>query len=66
MSEYETGQQPCSNFKAARDGNSYGEWDNVHSCISCKNSTVSFCDNCHKDHHSEGYDKCERLGWKVE
>lgn len=62
LGKYETGQQPCRNFKAHREGNGYAEWDNVHCCIYCKDNTVSWCENCHKDHHAGGYDTCERIG----
>jgi hypothetical protein len=61
------GQQPCDNFTP--DEEFYGH--NEHECWCCGprargeavqpgdcHGTVSFCRNCHSDHHSEGYDSC--------
>ena len=54
------GKQPCADFKAQRDGNEYGEWDNRHECFGSKGCTkrVSFCVNCHTDHHEDGWAEC--------
>lgn len=61
MSKYEIGRQPCGQFVPKRDGNGYGEWDNVHQCVFCVDSTVSFCESCCKDHHADGYETCRRI-----
>ena len=65
---YERGNQPCQNLKRTRDSNGYGEWDNVHECygpwkpdgtrIGGCSGTVTYCENCHKDHHIDGYETC--------
>ena len=67
MAGYTVGKQPCSDFKPRREANAYGEWNNVHCCIYCTQDeedqtkgTVSYCENCHLDHHSGGYGVCER------
>lgn len=62
--KFEIGRQPCENFKRENTGDlDYSE----HSCMCkrrgeyCSNitdSTVSFCENCHTDHHSFGYESC--------
>lgn len=62
--DYKMGRQPCKDFSPRLDGNIYAEWDNVHICIYCTRpggSTVSFCGNCGKDHHFNGYETCERF-----
>lgn len=50
--------QPCASFKALNEF--YG--GNAHECIACHEAgsegTVSFCENCHTDHHRGGYQKC--------
>lgn len=71
MSKFEEGRQPCANFKPQRDGNGYAEWDNLHECFGpfngtrtaehCCNGMVSFCENCHRDHHTYGWDTCPQL-----
>lgn len=57
MTCYEKGEQPCSNLKRKFDGNSYATWENVHECYRCLGK-VSFCENCAKDHHEDGYETC--------
>lgn len=63
---FELGQQPCGNF-TPRMGY-YGH--NEHECFAfgprkkdpeaeCR-ATVSFCENCHSDHHAFGYENCCR------
>ena len=50
---FETGKQPCKDFKPQNDG--FGT--NRHSCYKC-DKTVSFCENCNRDHHEDGYETC--------
>ena len=60
MSRYAVGSQPCQNLKRQIEANAWGMWDNVHECIYCINGgTVSWCENCRRDHHSGGYETCE-------
>lgn len=59
---YETGQQPCGNFKSKSED--YRWSGNVHSCFQCEDSTVSFCENCSTDHHANGYEACQRMSDK--
>jgi len=51
------GKQPCSDFKPKQ------EWfgSNRHECIYCRldEVTVSFCENCVRDHHQDGYETCK-------
>lgn len=61
---FELGWQPCRDFKPQT-----GYWGhNEHECFafgpkekdpsaSC-DGRVSFCENCHRDHHSFGYERC--------
>ena len=63
--DFEKGEQPCNNF----DGYE-AEWGNIerHTCYGytigdrkerrCE-KTVSFCKNCNKDHHENGYQNCQ-------
>lgn len=62
---FQEGQQPCQNFHPSRDH--IGTI--VHECLwpfngsrpCCSQShggTVSFCQNCNRDHHSGGYETC--------
>jgi len=61
MSEYEIGQQPCDNFTPQMESNAYATWTNEHQCYRCGGDvTVSFCENCMRDHHSGGYETCTR------
>ena len=59
---YTVGQQPCQNFRA-QDALFNGS-GNAHECLApfdgsrlCT-STVSFCENCNRDHHRDGYESC--------
>jgi len=65
MRDFKSGQQPCQNFRPQIECNGYAEWVNVHECFCgykaghpCK-KTVSFCLNCCKDHHEDGYENCQ-------
>ena len=63
-SMYSRGQQPCQKPDFENDGNS--EWFGLaeHECIFCsdmdRGGRVLFCSNCHRDHHYNGYETCER------
>jgi len=57
---YVTGKQPCGSFDPKLEANAYGMWRNVHECVFC-GSTVSYCENCHRDHHEGGYENCKRV-----
>ncbi len=65
MNDYTTGKQPCDAFLASKESNAHGTWENEHECYApfipgsdiC-GAPVSWCENCHKDHHSGGYDTC--------
>lgn len=58
---FKIGEQPCKDFNPRKEG----YWDdNIHECF-CKGNKgdyckgrVSFCSNCNKDHHSNGYESC--------
>lgn len=54
---FEIGKQPCNNFESANENAGWS--GNVHQCIRCYGE-VSFCDNCKKDHHNNGYETCKR------
>ena len=54
---YAVGRQPCDQLR--RGEGSMPGVDNIHSCHRC-DKTVSFCDNCHRDHHEDGYETCPR------
>jgi len=66
---YVEGRQPCDRYHPVIEINPYAAWANVHECFgpfdsagkvpggSCS-GTVSFCDVCHTDHHSGGWDTC--------
>ena len=56
--DYEIGRQPCDKFNP-QDG-SYPGIINEHQCPRCL-LIVSFCINCHKDHHYRGWDCCEKI-----
>lgn len=57
--QFKVGKQPCSKFKSMDED--YRFSGNVHSCIYCNNKTVSFCENCCKDHHENGYETCKNF-----
>lgn len=72
---FTTGQQPCEHFKP-HDQDFPGS-GNVHSCMwpfegdgpRCEEShggLVSWCENCGKDHHSNGYETCAKSQPKAE
>ena len=51
--EFKVGVQPCQNFLG-----DYGPgYLRVHCCYKC-DGTVSFCGNCHFDHHAGGKETC--------
>jgi hypothetical protein len=64
--DFESGSQPCQAFQAQNDG--YGE--NHHECFGPYNGQgrikgspqchawVSFCENCTRDHHEGGWERC--------
>ena len=64
--KYEIGEQPCKEFKP-KDGvfpgmgnehSCFGPWDEArHGKVRCE-GTVSYCMNCHRDHHERGYEAC--------
>lgn len=56
--EFEKGKQPCSNFSPQLEENEHAVWPNEHQCYKC-GGTVSFCINCSKDHHENGYETCK-------
>lgn len=67
MSDFTSRQQPCQKF-TPREGY-YGPA--VHECY-CGHAVgkncpklVSFCENCNRDHHEDGYQNCvcEGRGW---
>lgn len=60
---FTTGNQPCVQFRAKDEG--FG--GNIHECfgpypvvsgVDRCSGCVSFCSNCHVDHHSDGWDTC--------
>ena len=66
MSNFTIGRQPCYAFKRQHDDMG----GNEHSCMARSEplysaaryctGTVSFCTNCNRDHHSGGYEECDR------
>lgn len=58
--EMTIGRQPCQNFQGMLDGNEHATWENRHECFQFCGKTVSFCEGCHYDHHSGGYETCVR------
>ena len=58
MTNFEIGNQPCDNFKPQIEHHEQGCWTNVHECYKC-GGKVSFCMNCHFDHHDGGYETCK-------
>lgn len=62
MNRTEKECQPCADYDGQRDG--YG-LTNRHECFSPSADgvrrcvgLVSFCLNCHADHHEDGYQSC--------
>jgi hypothetical protein len=56
--KYEIGQQPCSDLTRQWEANVHGQWLNVHECYRCE-KTVTYCENCRRDHHEDGYETCK-------
>jgi len=65
---FSVGVQPCDDFTPAME-NPWGHGE--HECFAredgsgtlcaeANNGIVSFCTNCHTDHHAGGYDTCIR------
>jgi hypothetical protein len=60
--DFTMGQQPCPNYNPTKD---YYDFANIHDCYGpydgrpkgCSGK-VSFCENCHFDHHNNGWDTC--------
>jgi len=61
VTEFETGRQPCTNYKPEMAVRWDSLWPNEHECVFCRDGggTVSFCENCNRDHHSNGYETCK-------
>jgi len=59
-SDFTVGQQPCNNFNPQIEYNEYAQWSNRHECYKHCGKTVSFCENCCRDHHEDGYDSCKQ------
>jgi hypothetical protein len=62
---YERGRQPCPEYQPRMEVNPYATWANVHECFGPYDGRprgcggrVSFCETCHTDHHSDGWDTC--------
>ncbi len=60
---FDIGKQPCSTY--CPNNNLFDGSANQHECF-CKKPNgeycggyVSWCENCHKDHHGNGYETCE-------
>ena len=51
------GEQPCQSFMPQIEANKYAIWENRHECYRC-GGLVSYCENCHRDHHEGGYETC--------
>ena len=57
--DYSVGRQPCQNLKRAPGSIAAApELANVHECYKGCGKTVSFCENCCRDHHEGGYETC--------
>jgi len=63
---YSIGDQPCDNFTPV--AGYYGHPE--HECFAVRrhtdpgatcDATVSFCINCHSDHHAWGYENCGKV-----
>jgi hypothetical protein len=60
--KFTIGQQPCNNFKGKVEHHAYGSWVNEHQCYRCRDdTTVSWCENCNRDHHENGYETCKAV-----
>ena len=58
ISKFAIGKQPCDNYTPSDD--IFTGSGNEHECIYCKSQpgTVSFCENCRRDHHANGLESC--------
>lgn len=64
--KFTVGRQPCQNFTPKDD--MFTGSGNVHDCAwpfegsgwcsQTHDGLVSFCGNCNRDHHSNGYETC--------
>jgi len=55
-SAFRVGQQPCQcHIPKQTQGYGYAEYDNRRECPGCSGER-SFCLNCSKDHHSNGWE----------
>lgn len=60
--DFTKGEQPCNDFSGYEV-----EWGDIerHTCYGFSDGgrqcdeTVSFCQNCNKDHHENGYQNCK-------
>lgn len=57
---FKKGKQPCNDFKGQIEHHEHGSWENRHQCYKC-GGIVSFCENCYKDHHDNGYETCKEV-----
>lgn len=64
MRDFTSGQQPCQNYDPEMTVSGDAIFANVHECfcghskgLNCE-KLVSFCRNCGKDHHEDGYNNC--------
>jgi hypothetical protein len=68
-SRFEIGEQPCAAFRPkgadipharglANEHECFGPWAMTGARIGGCAGTVSFCLNCHTDHHAGGYESC--------
>lgn len=64
---FEVGEQPCGSFRAL--DSLFPGSGNVHECFApfdkpglrcaeMHNGRVSFCENCNRDHHNNGWQTC--------
>jgi len=63
-SRFDIGEQPCQNFRGQMQANAHAMWENRHECYHSSpdgercEMLVSFCENCHCDHHEGGGETC--------
>jgi hypothetical protein len=58
---FTVGNQPCQNFlRGDADIAALGEGNrrNLHQCPVCEGNRA-WCDNCHTDHHDNGWETCK-------
>ena len=63
MIDFTIGEQPCQDYKPGLGIHGFA---NVHECFGPFDGRfprvcygrVSYCENCHTDHHSGGYETC--------